>query len=346
MTDRQKAIRNRIIELHKKGLNNNQIAKELGYKHSNSITHYLNELGLKSNAKTGIAIKEKYNKEAYNDLVEQIKEYVRLGWSINKISKEIKDISPDNIKTISKNENIIFNNTHDFKNARIAALNLKEREQIFAEKINKKDKTKAYHHGFTNIDSEVYIKCLDCNNIYKVNAQIIRNKSNTILCKYCLNKAKEYNKQQKDKLKQATKINTERIQKANKLLNSIQITFQVCKQCGVLFIGNTLYCSTRCMNRQHENQHTRARYNKAKQNGTIDYSISLDKLIKRDNNICYICNKECNLNDYTYKGNIFIAGNYYPSIDHIVPLAKGGTHEWSNIKLAHRICNSLKSDKL
>lgn len=342
MTDRQKAIRNRIIELHKKGLNNNQIAIELGYKHSNSITYYLNELGLKSNAKIGIAIKEKYNKEAYDDLVEQIKKYVQLGWSINKISKEIKDISPDNIKTISKNENIIFNNTHNFKNARIAALNLKEREQIFAEKINKKDRTKAYHHGFTNIDSEVYIKCLDCNNIYKVNANIVRKKSNAILCKYCLNKAKE----QKEAIKRIQKSNKERIQKANKLLNSVQITFKVCKQCGVLFIGNTLYCSARCRNRQHEHQYTRARYNKAKQNGTIDYSISLDKLIKRDNNICYICNKECNLNDYIYKGDYFIAGNYYPSIDHVVPLAKGGTHEWSNIKLAHRICNSLKSDKL
>jgi hypothetical protein len=33
-----------------------------------------------------------------------------------------------------------------------------------------------------------------------------------------------------------------------------------------------------------------------------------------------------------------------PTIDHIVPLAKGGTHEASNVQLAHFLCNSTKSD--
>ena len=34
------------------------------------------------------------------------------------------------------------------------------------------------------------------------------------------------------------------------------------------------------------------------------------------------------------------------SKDHIIPLAKGGEHSWDNIQLAHRICNSLKADKV
>jgi 5-methylcytosine-specific restriction endonuclease McrA len=34
-----------------------------------------------------------------------------------------------------------------------------------------------------------------------------------------------------------------------------------------------------------------------------------------------------------------------PTIDHIVPLARGGTHEPSNVQSAHFICNALKGDR-
>lgn len=33
-----------------------------------------------------------------------------------------------------------------------------------------------------------------------------------------------------------------------------------------------------------------------------------------------------------------------PSIDHIVALANGGTHEPSNVQAAHLLCNSMKRD--
>lgn len=111
-------------------------------------------------------------------------------------------------------------------------------------------------------------------------------------------------------------------------------------------MGNNKYCSNKCSRKSGYHKRDRIRLARAKANGKVDYTITLEKLIKRDNNICYICNGECNLNDYTYQGNTFVAGNYYPSIDHVIPLAKGGVHQWNNIKLAHRICNSLKKDKL
>lgn len=49
--------------------------------------------------------------------------------------------------------------------------------------------------------------------------------------------------------------------------------------------------------------------------------------------------------DYTVDGDVFIAGNWYPSIDHVIPISKGGRHSWDNVKLAHRLCNSVKSNK-
>ena len=71
--------------------------------------------------------------------------------------------------------------------------------------------------------------------------------------------------------------------------------------------------------------------------------LSLKALYKRDKGICYLCGKGCNWDDYTIRGNKFIAGNYYPSIDHVIPLSKGGIDTWNNVRLSHRICNSLKS---
>lgn len=34
------------------------------------------------------------------------------------------------------------------------------------------------------------------------------------------------------------------------------------------------------------------------------------------------------------------------TLDHVIPLAKGGTHEPANVQLAHAVCNSRKNDRL
>ena len=225
-------------------------------------------------------------------------------------------------------------------------LDIKTREKIFAEKLHNKDNTKEYYSGFKSIDEKCYIKCLECGTIYKVHCQIIRQKSKYIKCKNCISIKKKHNEEIKKLKLVAIKENQARLIKAKKSLDYIQIELKVCKHCGTLFIGKSNYCSQRCRERNWERQKSRQRINNAKKNGAIDYGITLDKLIKRDNNVCHICNKECNINDYTYKNNTFIAGNNYPSIDHVVPLVKGGTHTWNNVKLAHRLCNSIKKDKI
>lgn len=74
-----------------------------------------------------------------------------------------------------------------------------------------------------------------------------------------------------------------------------------------------------------------------------EYGITLAKLIKRDGLRCAICGGLCNLNDHGWSEYI---GATYPSIDHIIPMSKGGGHTWDNVQVAHMICNSLKSDKL
>jgi 5-methylcytosine-specific restriction endonuclease McrA len=44
------------------------------------------------------------------------------------------------------------------------------------------------------------------------------------------------------------------------------------------------------------------------------------------------------------EGGNFITGDKYPTIDHIAPISKGGTHTWDNVGLACKRCNSLKSN--
>lgn len=74
---------------------------------------------------------------------------------------------------------------------------------------------------------------------------------------------------------------------------------------------------------------------------TYDPTVTLKALIKRDGLRCAICGELCDSNDRTW-GRF---GPMRPTIDHIVPMSKGGGHVWSNVQIAHAICNSIKSNK-
>lgn len=122
----------------------------------------------------------------------------------------------------------------------------------------------------------------------------------------------------------------------------------VCQRCGAAFAStnnNRKYCSKLCARRQGDSNKEHSR--RAAVNGHGRDVISLPRLAKRDGNKCWICNSKVDWQDYHIMGKgTFVAGDKYPSIDHVFPLAKGGTHTWDNVKLAHRGCNSRKSAAL
>jgi 5-methylcytosine-specific restriction endonuclease McrA len=78
----------------------------------------------------------------------------------------------------------------------------------------------------------------------------------------------------------------------------------------------------------------------------VDKDITVQGLFLRDGGRCYLCGKACDWADKIEIDGTIICGNRYPSIDHVRPLSKGGLHSWDNVKLAHRICNSLKNDQV
>jgi hypothetical protein len=81
-------------------------------------------------------------------------------------------------------------------------------------------------------------------------------------------------------------------------------------------------------------------YARAKLHGApAEVGITLNKLIKRDGLTCKICGLPC-----LYYGDYL--ADLYPTMDHIIPISKGGGHTWDNVQVAHRICNRNKSDHI
>ena len=117
-----------------------------------------------------------------------------------------------------------------------------------------------------------------------------------------------------------------------------------CPVCGTI-TNKPKYCSEQCRKRaNYITQNTRRRIKV--QGALVDDDITLHDLFIRDSGKCHICGGDCDWNDCRTKNKHFVAGKSYPTIDHVVPLAKGGEHSWANVKLAHFSCNSAKGDKL
>ena len=80
--------------------------------------------------------------------------------------------------------------------------------------------------------------------------------------------------------------------------------------------------------------------------GTRPEFERLRKIIYSTQDVCGICGKPVEKNDdgtFKYKAPHPLS----PSIDHIIPLDKGGAPcALENMQLAHRICNSQKKNKI
>jgi hypothetical protein len=115
------------------------------------------------------------------------------------------------------------------------------------------------------------------------------------------------------------------------------IVIRGCKLCGDVFVSiylTKIYCSRRCQDRLRKNQKNidRARYRTMRRSDGVK-----NKLYFQHNGKCAICNEPI---DTSVK---------YPSpqsysIDHIIPLSKGGPERIENLQPTHLACNIAKSD--
>lgn len=121
-----------------------------------------------------------------------------------------------------------------------------------------------------------------------------------------------------------------------------------CPVCGKEFEAISSakkYCSNRCESKANRHVYRMRRRNSYK-DGRMDKDISIEGLYAMDNGVCYLCGGKCDFNDFKIIKGTKCCGNTYPSVDHVIPVSKGGSHTWDNVKLAHRSCNSRKRAKI
>ena len=184
-----------------------------------------------------------------------------------------------------------------------------------------------YVGGYTKREGSADIRCRVCGHIFSRTYWSI--KRGRVQCPCC---------QQRERRK---KENADRIIKTRKAFERKagracqQAEMKVCPVCNSVFVGTGKYCTEKCRNHNHYSMKDGYRL-----------LFPLIDVYDRDNGICYICGKACDWNDYIVEDGVIVYGNMYPSRDHVVPKSKGGANTWGNIRLAHRICNSLKGATL
>lgn len=215
-------------------------------------------------------------------------------------------------------------------------------EQTASDRIREKTNgLLEYISGYTIKEKPVRVRCTVCGGEFERTYHNITTKK-SVTCPYCAESNRKAKRIKQDQEKEERK----RKAQVNKIRNAKQLRMVVCEICGETFFtwdSRQKYCSISC---RKESARRYAAYNhgsddRLNKSNIIDRDIDLIELFKRDKGICQICGGLCDYSDcYTNDNGTFIAGNTYPSKDHIIPLSYGGKHSWDNVRLAHRGCNS------
>lgn len=194
----------------------------------------------------------------------------------------------------------------------------------------------------------IMLSCDICGSVMRYSSGALFRKH--IGCKECKRREKEQRQQQaeQEKAERTAAIEQARAEAAKQrtMQHEARRREIVCPVCGKSFItykAKQITCSPECGRKRANIRHTRRNDTRISKDKRID-KISLDVLFRRDSGVCHICGKQCDWNDYTQTDTAFIAGNLYPSVDHIIPVSRGGADSWSNVMLAHRICNSVRGN--
>lgn len=109
-----------------------------------------------------------------------------------------------------------------------------------------------------------------------------------------------------------------------------------CKHCGESFVGtshNATFCSKYCLDSHYRSARI------ARKRLVATEFVSVKVLHERDGGRCQICRKAVDI-------TLAWPHRKCATIDHIVPLSKGGADTYQNTQLAHLSCNSGKSNRM
>lgn len=209
-----------------------------------------------------------------------------------------------------------------------------------------------YAGGYIHSDSPVKVRCLKCGTVFERSMITLRHHA-SVTCPTCAeeskreterrNEAKKRERQEELRLRREREAQEKAERRKEEAERKKVENLHPCPVCGIPTTRKK-YCSQRCANRVI-NAKKEAKRRAKIERVLVDEDISLYKLYKRDHGICYLCGGRCDWSDKEVREDgTTVVGHNYPSIDHVIPLAKGGEHSWANVKLAHIICNIHKSD--
>ena len=329
-----------VDTLRLQGLNNSEIARQLGISRY-TVKDIVNRL--KNGGGVYLA-----KKRAITQLRDQSKTY-------REIAEEL-GMTKDQVEDFCQREGLGYSDEEKF---RAMSENRKGKtaynKGIYADWSKKiKEKTNGRFEFVERISikdsdaAKLRIRCLICGTEKTVSSISLRHPKCSIRCSTCyskeLRRAREERREQERIVREFDRLR-------RRQASGHQMSMNFCFDCGQLVDNRSKYCKEHRKEHQKEMLRRLWKNNEYKRqsrmNGKIvDKDIEIHKLAKRDGDVCWLCGQLVDWNDYEIRDGQKQCGNYYPSIDHVVPVALGGEHSWDNVKLAHRICNSYKGAKL
>ena len=200
------------------------------------------------------------------------------------------------------------------------------------ELVNSKQPDWEYVDGYTGCDGRLNLRHKTCGNIYNMSCVSTRHGKH-LKCEYCDEVEREHKKIER-------RIEQSRIAKIVKRFNrpapkGEQLQMKTCPDCGAFYFGRGATCAE-CSVKRSKRIANRKKELKRKNSYTRESKmISARTLYERDGGVCWICGGMCDINADPNS-------NYYPSVDHIVPQSLGGKDTLDNVRLAHRICNTVR----
>lgn len=192
-----------------------------------------------------------------------------------------------------------------------------------------------YVSGFVNVDSPVVIRCKVCGT-ERTASMISLRRDGCVACKECQRRELEAQKQQQQQKQRADAVRKEMSKAAHAFHNKRQLSMHFCEGCGApLFSAKRTYCEDCARERARKYSNVKKERRRVSAMTAMSGQITARSLYERDGGVCWLCGGLCDINADPN-------ANEYPSVDHIVPISKGGKDTWDNVRLAHRQCNSMR----
>lgn len=304
-----------IVNMYLGGKPTKDILKQAGFT-APSLYYILRKHGIKSDRKESILDRN----------IDDVMAMLEAGYTKKEIGNKY-GVSASAVKDFKRRHNVQNPNNVDI-------------ERII-QNLNDLYEDLEYINGYTNSKSVITIRCKVCGATFERAHDFVRR--GIAKCPACYEAEQNEQRQARERDRER-KRKEEREQKRKEAererIAKIEARRHDCPVCGTSTTRRK-YCSDKCSRKLADKNKEIKRRDKIN-SAMIDKDINLLSLYKRDKGICYLCGKKCNYEDYVIADGAFIAGNWYPSIDHVKQLAKGGKHSWDNVRLAHRICNSIK----